>query len=517
VTDHKQEDRSIAAVASPLRQAANLGTGPGDRETTDRPGPTVSGWVAVLAVWLLATAPAAASVSGGVAWNPLFLSQPDIEQENVDLSWSGLNSAFAFTVEVSSSQSAGNSWQAAPASVWPIRSLSWRDPLRTGQSPRFYRVAATSANADRGKFVSVTSFGLLDIAELKALFAQFGVPLSPATGVNLYKLNYETVNPFLVRTTGSGLLVVPQSFAKPLPLLSYQHGTIASRNEAPSSLGGRENVIGFAFGASGYVAALPDYVGLGDSPGLHPFLHAASEAAAGVDFLRAIKVFCASNSVALSGQLFLAGYSEGGHATMALHQAIETFHTNEFTVTASAPMAGPYDLSGVTANDFLSGRPMPNPYYFLYLLGAYQSIYRVADSFAEILASPYDRTLPPLLDGRHNAAEMNQAIGATPVMQLLRPEFLAAFRDQPNHPLRMALRENDVYDWTPKAPLHLYHCDGDQDVLFANSQVATNRFFQRGATQVELINPLPGASHGDCAPWALLAAKLLWFDTLVTP
>ena len=47
-------------------------------------------------------------------------------------------------------------------------------------------------------------------------------------------------------------------------------------------------------------------------------------------------------NVALNGQLFLMGYSHGGHVTMALHRELEQYHANEITITASAPMAGAY-------------------------------------------------------------------------------------------------------------------------------------------------------------------------------
>jgi hypothetical protein len=70
-----------------------------------------------------------------------------------------------------------------------------------------------------------------------------------------------------------------------------------------------------------------------------------------------------------------------------------------------------------------------------------------------------------------------------------------------------------LYQWKPIAPTRLYHCDGDQDVLFANSQVAYSNFVALGATDVQLINPLPGADHGGCVLPSLLSAKA-WFDTL---
>lgn len=437
-----------------------------------------------------------------------------VDASTTALKWANLDVPAGYTVETRDSFSPSNGWVPAPASVWPISAQSWQDPrLRTG-SARFYRLVVSPAAAERGKLLSATELSSLSPAQIQAIYGQVGVPLPAQSGVRLFKLSYETVSPFNVQTVASGLVLMPQNSKGALPMVSYQHGTILARNEVPSAMQGLERVIGIALASGGYLATLPDYIGLGDSPGLHPFVHAKSEATAAIDLLRATRIFCSSNAVALNGQLFLIGYSEGGHATMAMHRELEALHTNEFTVTASAPMAGPYDLSGVMVNDFLSGRSMPNPYYLFYLVAAYQSVYEFADSLAEILASPYDQTLPALLDGRHDGSEINRAMGSSVPTKILKPEFLAAFKTDPNHPMRLALRENDLYDWTPKAPMRLYHCDGDQDVVFANSQSAYDSFVRRGATQVELVNPFPTAGHGTCAPIALLAAKI-WFDSLV--
>jgi len=50
-------------------------------------------------------------------------------------------------------------------------------------------------------------------------------------------------------------------------------------------------------------------------------------------------------------------------------------------------------------------------------------------------------------------------------------------------------------------------------VVFGNSQVACDSFRSRGATQVELIEPLATGDHGDCALPSLEGAKA-WFDGL---
>ena len=60
-----------------------------------------------------------------------------------------------------------------------------------------------------------------------------------------------------------------------------------------------------------------------------------------------------------NSQVFLTGYSQGGHACMATHKYIhENSLQSEFDVIASAPCSGPYDLSGIMADTIMSQHPI---------------------------------------------------------------------------------------------------------------------------------------------------------------
>ncbi len=448
-----------------------------------------------------------------IAAEPLRLFPPVWTPEGLLLEWQGGEPGRAYTVQTRD-RFDGGLWLAAPAiTPWPVTTPRWGDARPPGPT-RFYRVLAVEP-ALRGRVLAVSDLGLYSKVQLDFIFSLAGIPVKALYDVRALAVTYETVDPWGGRTQASGFVALPQAGGQRLPLVSYQHGTLAKKSEAPSQNATGERIVGLALAATGYLAVLPDYLGLGNSPGVPAYHHARSEGTAGVDLLRAARLLAAERGAVLNGQLFLMGYSHGGHATMALLRELETYHADEFTVTAAAPMAGAYDLSGVTTEDFLSPRPKPNPYYLALLLAAYQDIYRLAPRLSDLLAPPYHATLPPLLDGQHSGGEINAAMPADPV-QVFRPEFLAAFRTDPEHPLRLALRDNDVFRWTPRTPLRLYHCSGDQDVIPANSQVAYAAFQTAGATQVELLDPRPGGTHGECAEPSLLAARA-WFDSLRQP
>ena len=395
---------------------------------------------------------------------------------------------------------------------WPTAQTQWNDPLSSTQLMRFYRVVAVPP-ATRGKLLSSSLVGSYSTTTLNLYFSLYKVNLTAQYGVNWYRVVYETIDPLGGRTTASGGLFLPAQTGVNWPLLSFSHGTLTQTNQSPSTTLTEDSFAGLAFASVGYASVVADLLGFGASPGLHPYLHARSEATASVDMLRAARNYCASNSIGLNGQLFIAGYSQGGHTAMALTRELERYHTNEFTVTASAPMAGPYDLSGVELNDILSARCPPDPYYAAYVLVAYQSVYVLAPNWSNLVVAPYASTLPPLFNGNTTGATINGAMPACNISTILAPTVIADLTNDPGCPLYQALRDNDLYRWKPVAPMRLYHCSGDLDVLPANSQVAYDSFQSQGATQVQLIDPMPGADHSTCAIPCLEAAKA-WFDTL---
>ena len=395
---------------------------------------------------------------------------------------------------------------------WPTVQTQWNDTILSTQLIRLYRVVAVPP-ATRGKLLSYSPPTFYSTSMLDFFFGLYGINITAQYDVNWYEVVYETIDPLGGRTTASGGLFLPVQTGRNWPLLSYSHGTTTQTNQVPSVALTLDSFAGLAFASVGYASVAADLLGLGSSPGLHPYLHARSEATASVDMLRAARSFCASNNIGLNGQTFVTGYSQGGHTAMALHRELERYHTNEFTVTASAPMAGPYDLSGVELNDFLSARCPPNPYYFAYILMAYQSVYALAPSWSNLVVAPYASTLPPLFNGDTSSTTINGAMPACNLSTILWPAVVSSLTNDLGCPLYQALRDNDLYRWKPAAPMRLYHCSGDQDVLPANSQVAYDSFQSQGTSKVQLIDPLPGADHSACAIPSLEAAKA-WFDTL---
>jgi pimeloyl-ACP methyl ester carboxylesterase len=333
--------------------------------------------------------------------------------------------------------------------------------------------------------------------------------------VELIKIDYNTIDPAGNPTEASGLLILPVNATAALPLLSYQHGTILSKLNAPSKLqGGYE--VGLVFGSEGYAVACPDFLGLGDGSKLHPYLHAKSEATAVIDMLRAVRSVCKGKNVVLNDQLFLMGYSQGGHVTMAALKAIEEEYSSEFSVTACAPMAAPYDLSGTQLNYMLRDSAYPDPAYLPYLLFAYNNVYNIYPDLSSAFAAPYYDNFKDYF-GDNPTSELSVVDKLWPSSMIpiavLDPVLVQGLKQNQNDPLKLALKENDLYDWAPKSPLHICHCDSDKHVPFQNSTIAYNSFISNGSSGVQLIMPLHGGTHITCATPSFIHA-LTWFHSL---
>ena len=156
---------------------------------------------------------------------------------------------------------------------------------------------------------NIVTTTLLGTKTQSQLLSQFGFPFIQY-GVKYYRITYTTTNTQNALDTVSGLLVVPNNPNKIFPRLVYQHGTSGSKLDVPSyPVNNGEGQLGLLLGGMGYVALMPDYLGLGVSDGFHPYVHAASEASVAVDMLRAEKEFEAQNPVFTNDQLFITGYS----------------------------------------------------------------------------------------------------------------------------------------------------------------------------------------------------------------
>lgn len=372
-----------------------------------------------------------------------------------------------------------------------------------------------------GKLINSTPLKTFTAADANSLIEQYYAPtgidvsdlLNSSTAVNAYAIEYYTTDVDGQLIIVSGLVSIPSPANGVYPVVQYHHGTQFNNSDVPSNPDrSDEAVINSAlFAAHGYVTSLPDYIGQGKSKVNHPYLHSQSEANSGADMLKAVKELCSDLDVSLSGKLFITGLSEGGHATMALQSYLETSNSQQaFTLTGSAPIAGPYDLP--TCWNFWNEQNPPgcSP-LAAHLILAYKDIYEFSDTLDDIFISPYNTTITGINDGTHNGDEM-YAMLPTTLAALLQAEFIASV-DSQVHPLYNEMVMNNTYNFAPITPTRLYHAQSDELAPYSVSEIAYNKMISLGADDVQLINLGTGIGHVESIfPGTLLAKK--WFDTL---
>ena len=371
-----------------------------------------------------------------------------------------------------------------------------------------------AADAFRGDIISYELLHHYTSAQSDSVLAAYDPALLSYPNdyeIEIYKVIYKTIDANDNEVQASGAIVIPINSDIQFPLCLYDHGTVVMREEVPSRES-EEILIGISYACGGYATALPDYLGMGDSPGLHPYCHAKTEASASVDILRATRNLCEEKQIQLNDQLFIFGYSQGGHAAMATTKDIQENHADEFTITASAPMSGPYDMDGAQTDFVLQDAPYGAPFYLPYLMFAYNEIYDMYDAPSDFLIAPYDQTLPALFDGYHDGWEIDNAMPSIP-KQIIKTDVLEDFMNNPENPFRLALIQNDLTNWKPTIPMIMYYCTADELVNYQNAINAQNAFVANGSTTTATYQPSASASHTDCAEPCFIFARNT-FDAL---
>lgn len=390
--------------------------------------------------------------------------------------------------------------------------------------------AVPAATSQRGSLVqdppallsTLTAPGLLlqlNLAVNQPLLALSGTPICD---VLFYDIEYNTVGGAGEPTTASAALMVPTGLGASCtgsrPVLLYAHGTTTDRAFTMTNLQNAETLsLTALFASQGYIVVAPNYAGYDTSTlGYHPYLLADQQSKDMIDALTAARTALPLVSGTLTrdgGKLFVTGYSQGGFVAMATHRALQAAGA---TVTAAAPMSGPYALAAFVDAIFSGEVDGDAPVSSVLLFTAYQRAY------GNIYATPTDLFTPPYATGIESLLP-----STTPRSQLyatgLLPEY-ALFSSTPPAPqfasitppttpadlaevfalgfgtgnliqnsyrlsylldaqanpdggwptlssgvpaaapglsMRQALKENDLRDWGPTSPVQL--CGGDLD------------------------------------------------------
>jgi len=372
----------------------------------------------------------------------------------------------------------------------------------------------------------------------------------PLCDIAIYHMRYTTVGGANEATASSGALMVPfggdAKCSGTRPIILYAHGTRTDRAFNIADVQDEQNAEGLFlaafFASQGYIVIAPNYAGYDTSTlPYHPYLIAEQQSKDMIDALTAARSALPVASALMtrdSGRLFITGYSQGGYVAMATHRAMQTAG---MTVTASAPMSGPYAIAAFTDAVFNgqvnAGAPVP----WTLLITAYQK------SYGNMYASPDDVFGPQYLNGIETllpsmtprselfaqgrlprtalfsatppdsvSAEITPATlpaNLAPVFALgfgtdnlvtnsYRLSYLSDARANPDGgwpttstgvpaatpdlPLRQALKQNDLRNWIAAAPIFLCGGNADPTVFWLNTQLMQGYWASRAPSTAQI-------------------------------
>jgi len=336
-----------------------------------------------------------------------------------------------------------------------------------------------------GNLISAQQINQISAADILAALTapdskvQGGV--TPLYAVNSYRITYLTTDKDGAPTTASGLVSVPvKASGARSPVLSYQHATTFHDDQAPSN---KVEPIEppLVLASLGYIVVAPDYVGFAASKGqVHPYLTAAPTANVIVDMLKASDTWRQRTGVPDNGQLFLAGYSEGGYATMAAHRAIHLDNgAMKQRLQAAVPGAGPYDVTE-TLDDQLD------------------RVGKLFPPLGELLNPGNLSKLPERVRNEVRDLLLKQMVpedGDVAYQSLFLDRYIADDR-------QALARDHSVHlGWAPNVPVYLFHGRLDLTVPYSASESALQTLRAAGASNVSLTDcTTPNFGHLDCVP-----------------
>lgn len=341
-------------------------------------------------------------------------------------------------------------------------------------------------------------------------------------GYKAFKIPYTTHDEKGDEVKVSGLFVIPTGLPTVvttqlgLSMVSDDHGTIFAKNEAPSAIADNtgapdgSSILMTALG--GFATLQPDYIGFGDSKDhYHPFILKNSLANATVDFIKQVKIFAKDNNITLNNQLFLTGYSEGGYASMATLKKIEEEQLADIKVTMAAPMAGPYALKAM-ADGVLNEAKLGVPSFMANV--GYSYAKANDEEVSSIINEPYASQLPTLFNGDLDRTKIDPQLtqDTTGAKGLFVQSFVTDYFKNETNWFKVAVTENSLHAWVPTTPVRLVHCEGDDVIPYAISQLTEATMKAMGATNVVLV-PVEKSlgmntkvGHGSCGSLAYTVA-----------
>jgi dienelactone hydrolase len=400
---------------------------------------------------------------------------------------------------------------------------------------------------------------------------------APICGVKVHYMQYGTVGGAGEPTTASAALMLPTGCTGPFPVVLYAHGSTTFKGFNMAALTDTTNdaytesvLTAATFAAQGYIVVAPNYAGYDSSElSYHPYFNADQQSKDMIDGLKAARSALAKLGIQTAAQLFVTGYSQGGYVAMATQRALQELQalnqTSE-TVTASAPLSGPYAFAAFADAQYYGnvtvGATITATMLAISYQNSYKNIYNTpSDLFTATYATGIDTLFPSnkplatlvaagkfpeseLFDNNPPQAQLqgfltNSAVpgfgfGPSPLVRnearlaflqdaLAHPD--GAFPDvttgspaaAPTNTMRQAFKRNDLRSgWTPTSPMLM--CGGHEDatVLYGLSTTVMQSYWASATPGLVSVLDVDDPGHAIDDPYAALKDGFAGFKATIT-
>jgi pimeloyl-ACP methyl ester carboxylesterase len=336
---------------------------------------------------------------------------------------------------------------------------------------------------------------------------QFTTPEFP---VKLYRVTYPTIVPELgISTVASGLVAIPDNGRDSMPVISYQHGTVAAKDDCPSNPNtSLETQLMIAqYASHGYILIGADMIGLGVSDQPHAdFVRLTTEQAC-IDMLSAADTVLKAQKIK-KGPLFLHGWSQGGWATMTFLRKLEAL---EIRVAAASTACAIADIFAIMDRWIYNPQPEDSPAlpgFMANILFAYEYYSPLPGLTASAIKPEYYQASKDLYEWKLDV--MSFLLQTTfKTREFFRPEFLLT-RNVGNAPFWQALDQAQAYRWLCQTPLKMYY--GEADIVtpvYLSTLPAT--YQNQMGSKTSAISAGAKADHRATFVYSLILVKP-WFD-----
>ena len=344
-------------------------------------------------------------------------------------------------------------------------------------------------------------------------FTKFPVTYTPArNAVKMYRITYPSVIPERNNrpTVASGLIAIPETTVKSMPMVSYQHGTVVGKHFVPSFPAESEEtqLIVAQFAGQGYVVIGADYFGMGTSTEKDGYMVIASHQQACMDMYRASLNVLAKEGISVK-ELFLTGWSQGGVATMCF---LETLEKNNIAVTAVGTAAAQCDGFVLVSGYLNHPRAIDATWVSAVLIltaFSYEEYYGVP-GLAKALFTDEQYELARKIYMKEPYTEEWPA----DLHKLIRKEYF-----DPNYFAGTAycslIQKLHAYRWQVKTNVRMYYGEIDECVTSDLARLPSIYQNALGNSRVIAISAGPDANHRGTFARAVPEWKK-WFDSLQT-